>query len=85
LKILVLYAHRGLGLGLGFRVWGSKSIFVQVNRLVGEGNWKIIQMKSIFHVLCHGRLMLEYESLYDLFKKINVPNNSSIHWFNNGG
>jgi hypothetical protein len=29
--------------------------------------------------------MLEYESLYDLFKSLNVPNNSSIHWSNNGG
>ncbi len=74
LKNLRLYAHRG-----------SKSILVQINRLVGEGNWKIVQMKSIFHVLFHGRSMLEYESLYDLFKSLNVPNNSSIYWSNNGG
>lgn len=68
LKNLRLYAHRG-----------SKLILVQVTRLVREGNWKIVQMQSIFHVLFHGRSMLEYESLYDLFKSLNVPNNSSIH------
>jgi hypothetical protein len=68
LKNLRLYVHRG-----------SKSILVQVNRLVGEGNWKIVQMQSIFHVLFHGCSMLEYESLYDLFKNLNVSINSSIH------
>ncbi len=29
--------------------------------------------------------MLEYESLYELFKSLNVPNNLSMHWSNTSG
>jgi hypothetical protein len=27
---------------------------------MGEGNWKMVQMKTLFHVLTHGRPLLEY-------------------------
>jgi len=63
----------------------SKSILAQINRLAKERNKKISQMKSIFHILLHGCLMLKYESLYELFKSINVPNNPSMHWSDNDG
>ncbi len=42
-------------------------------------------MKSIFHVLLHGCPMLKYESLCELFKSLNVPNNPSMHWFDSNG
>jgi hypothetical protein len=29
--------------------------------------------------------MLEYESLYELFKYLNVPKNPSMHWFDTSG
>jgi hypothetical protein len=74
LNNMKLYAHRG-----------SKFVLVQVNIPIGEGNRKVIQMKCIFHVLFHGHPMLEYESFYELFKSLNVPNNPSMHWFDNVG
>ncbi len=74
LKNMKLYAHKG-----------SKFVLAQVNRHIGEGNKKFIQMKCIIHVLFHGRPMLEFESFYKLFKSLNVLNNLSIHWFNNVG
>jgi len=64
---------------------GSKSILAQMNIHVVERNRKIIKMKSLFHILFHSRLMLEYESLYEFFKSLNVPNNPSMHWFDNSG
>jgi hypothetical protein len=42
-------------------------------------------MKPIFHVLFHGCQMLKYEYLCELFKSLNVPNNPSMHWFDNDG
>jgi hypothetical protein len=27
---------------------------LQVTQLVGEANWKIIQMKTLFHIFAHG-------------------------------
>jgi hypothetical protein len=53
-----------------------------VNRLVGERNQKIVEIKSLFHILFHNHPMLEYEYLYELFKSLNVPNNPSMHWSN---
>jgi hypothetical protein len=64
---------------------GSKSLLAQVNKLVGEGNWKIVQMKFLFHILYHSCLMLDYESLYEFFKSLNVQNNPSMHWFETKG
>jgi hypothetical protein len=63
----------------------SKSILAQVNKFVGEGNWKFVQMKSIMHVLSHGRPMLEYESLYELFWSLMVPNNLNMHFYDTIG
>jgi hypothetical protein len=57
LKNMKLYAHRG-----------SKFILVQVNRPMGEGIIKVIQMKCIFHVLFHGRPMLEFELVMSFSK-----------------
>jgi hypothetical protein len=36
-------------------------------------------MKCIFHVLFHGCPMLEFKSICELFKSLNVPNNLSMH------
>jgi hypothetical protein len=33
--------------------------------------------------LSHGCPMLEFESIYELFRSLNVPNNLSMHWFDN--
>jgi hypothetical protein len=54
-------------------------VLAQVNKPIREGNRKIIQIKCIFHVLSHGRPMLKFESFYELFKSLNVPNNPSMH------
>lgn len=43
LKIMTLYAQRG-----------SKLVLTQVNKPMGKGNWKMVQMKTLFHVLTHG-------------------------------
>ncbi len=42
-------------------------------------------MKSILHVLSHGRPMLECESLYELFMSLAVPNNPSMPWYDSVG
>jgi hypothetical protein len=42
-------------------------------------------MKSLFHILSHSHPKLEYESLYELFKCLNVPNNPSMHWSDTSG
>jgi len=34
------------------------------------------------HVLFHGHPMLEYESLYEVFKSLGVLNNPNVHWSN---
>jgi hypothetical protein len=49
-----------------------------VTQHVGEANWKIIQMKTLFHILAHGQPMLEYEFLYALSISLGVPNNPSM-------
>jgi hypothetical protein len=46
---------------------------------VGEGNWKMVQMKILFHVFTHGHPMLEYETMYELFANLGVPNNPTMH------
>jgi hypothetical protein len=64
LKNMKLYAQRG-----------SKSILAEVNNLMGEGNPKMVPMKTLFHVSC---LMFNYESLYELFASFRVPNNPTM-------
>jgi hypothetical protein len=44
-----------------------------------KGVKKIVQMKTLFHVLAHGWPMLEYETMYHLFVSLGVPNNLTIH------
>jgi hypothetical protein len=56
-----------------------KSILTQVNKLVREVNWKMVQMKALFHVLNHGHPMLEYKTLYELLASLGVPNNPTMH------
>ncbi len=52
---------------------------------IGETNWKMVQMKPLFHILAHGCPMLEYESLYELFVNLQVPNNPTMHQSNGIG
>jgi hypothetical protein len=40
---------------------------------MGEGNWKMVQMKTLFHVFTHDCPMLE------LFVSLGVPNNPTMH------
>ncbi len=68
LKNITLYAQKV-----------PKWILTQVNKLVGEGNWKMVQMKILFHVFTHGHPMLEYETMYELFANLGVPNNPTMH------
>jgi hypothetical protein len=42
----------------------------------------MVQMETWFHVFTHGRPMLEYETLYELFASLGVPNNPTMHWSN---
>jgi hypothetical protein len=67
-KIMTLYAQRG-----------PKAILTQLKKPIGEGNWKMVQMKTLFHVLTHGCLMLEHETMYELFVSLSVPNNPTMH------
>ncbi len=39
----------------------------------------------MFHILSHGCLMLEYETMYDLFASLKVLNNPCMHWSNSIG
>lgn len=39
----------------------------------------MVQMKILFHVFTHGRPMLEYETMYELFASLDVPNNPTMH------
>jgi len=66
-KNINLYAQRG----------PTNCILVPVNGPICEGNQKIVQMMSMFHVLSHNHLMLEYE----LFERLGLPNALSMHWF----
>jgi hypothetical protein len=68
LKNMKLYAQRG-----------SKSILAKMNNLMGEGNQIIVPMKTLFHVFAHGCPMFNYESLYELFASLGVPNNPNMH------
>jgi len=49
-KNMQLYAQRG-----------SNSILPEVNNPMGEGNQKMVPMKTLFHVFAHGCLMFNYE------------------------
>jgi hypothetical protein len=49
--------------------------------LVGEANHKVVHLKTLFHIFAHGRPMLEYESLYELFVNLQVFNNPTMHWY----
>jgi hypothetical protein len=53
---------------------GPKSILGKINKHVGEGNQKMVQMKMLFHVLAHGSLMFEFETLYELFGGLEQSN-----------
>ncbi len=52
--------------------WGPNSILQQVNKPSRKRNQKIIQFKSMFHILSHGCLMLEYETMHDLFASLKT-------------
>jgi len=58
-KNMQLYAQRGSNSILPQR--GSKSILPKVNNPMGEGNQKMVPMKTLFHVFAHGCLMFNYE------------------------
>jgi hypothetical protein len=58
---------------------GPKSVLTQIIKLVGEGNQKLVQMKVLSHVFTHGRPMLEYEAMYEVFVRLGVPNNPTMH------
>ncbi len=49
-KNMQLYAQRG-----------SNSILPEMNNPMGEGNQKMVPMKTLFHVFVHGCLMFNYE------------------------
>jgi hypothetical protein len=72
LKNMKLYAWRG-----------AKSILAKSNKLMGEGNWKVVKIKTLFHVLSHGHPMLEYESLYEMFVSLGISKSPTMYWFNN--
>ncbi len=64
-------------------VWrGPKSILAKANKLMGEGNWKVVKIKTLFHVLSHGHPMFEYESLYKMFVSLGVSKSPTMYWFN---
>jgi hypothetical protein len=46
----------------------------KINKHVGEGNQKMVQMKMLFYVLAHGSLMFEFETLYELFGGLEQSN-----------
>ncbi len=68
LKNMKLYALRS-----------SKSILAEVNNPMGERNQKMVPMKTLFHVFAHGCPMFNYESFYELFASLRIPNNPTMH------
>jgi len=44
-----------------------------------------VQFALIFHLLCHGRTMIDYIAMQKLFVQLNVPNNLMKHWSNGAG
>jgi hypothetical protein len=40
----------------------------------------MVQFKPLFHILSRDYPMLEYETTYDLFINLKVPNNLNMHW-----
>ncbi len=51
-----------------------------VNGVVGEKRKKLIQFAILFHLLKHGRPMLEYEAHKELFDFLNLEVNPKMHW-----
>jgi hypothetical protein len=49
--------------------------------LVGEANYKVVHLKTLFHILEHGCPMLEYEYLYEFFVSLQLLNNPTMHWY----
>jgi len=51
----------------------------------GDKTRKIAQFATVFHMLQHGRPMLEYESMRELFTFLKMPHLSKKHWGDNSG
>ena len=51
----------------------------------GDKARKIAQFATVFHMLQHGRPMLEYESMRELFTFLKMPHMSKKHWGDNSG
>jgi hypothetical protein len=51
----------------------------------GDRARKINQFGTMFHILQHGRPMLEYESMRQLFTFLKMPHLSKKHWSDNFG
>ena len=62
---------------------GNQAIFDKALALANKE--KLPQFKTAFHLLSHGRSMLEYEQSYPLHNELHVPNLSSMHWHDNSG
>ncbi len=58
---------------------GPKFILAKANKLMGERNWKIVKIKTLFHVLSHWHPMLEYKSLYEMFVSLGVSKSPTMY------
>ncbi|KAG0573500.1 hypothetical protein KC19_VG183500 [Ceratodon purpureus] len=46
---------------------------------------KKVQLATLFHILSHGRPLLEYESMAGLFSYLEIPHFPRKHWSDNSG
>ena len=52
---------------------------------MGEQFKKMVQMSTLFHLLTHGRCMLQYDWLQPLIAHLKVPSCSFMHWSDSSG
>ncbi len=67
-------------------VQNSKSVMTLVILGIHLGvRKKFTQFAIVLHILLHGRLLLEYESLREMFLLLKVKNTLLKHWLDSSG
>jgi hypothetical protein len=62
-------------------MWNLESVITLMQLGIHLGTWKkFIQFVTVLHILLHGRPILEYESLRELFLLLKVRNTQLKHW-----
>ena len=65
---------------------GGQSIVQHVIQgVTKERKWKVVKMKSLFHVMLLGWPMADFTSMQDLFMQLNVADILKKHWRESSG